>query len=174
MITTYRTDDLLYGRACFIPATMIPWTHAKNATITTQRRNRLAAQHFLFANGYQRDWYGFDYGAVIASFDGVSWFAVGNQRRIKATGNRLYLAVNTYFGDQTQDSIFTISEAKPISPSGPAHKLPRRPNDGANVASITNVQQTATVSPNWVGNTCECGIDQNHLPFRRQWRRNTK
>jgi len=108
-ISTYRADDLLYGRACFVPATMIPWSHAKNAIGTTQRRNRLAAQHFLFANGYQRDWYGFDYGAIIASFDGVAWFAVGNQRRIKATGNRLYLAVNAYFGDQTLDSTFTIT-----------------------------------------------------------------
>ncbi|MBI2520475.1 MAG: hypothetical protein HYV97_08650 [Bdellovibrio sp.] len=108
-VSTYRADDLLFGRACFVPATMIPWTHAKNTVATTQRRNRLAAQHFLFANGYQRDWYGFDYGAVIASFDGVAWFAVGNQRRIKATGNRLYLAVNAYFGDQTLDSIFTIT-----------------------------------------------------------------
>ncbi len=108
-VSTFRVDDLLFGRACFVPATMIPWTHAKNADLLTQRRNRLATQHFLFANGYQRDWYGFDYGAVIGSFDGVNWFAVGNQRRIKAAGNRLYLAVNAYYGDQTIDSTFTIT-----------------------------------------------------------------
>jgi len=104
-----RADDLLFGRACFVPATMIPWTHAKNIDRATQRQNRLSAQHFLFANGYSRDWYGFDYGAVIGSFDGVTWFAVGNQRRIKAKGNRLYLAINAFFGDLAIDTNFTIT-----------------------------------------------------------------
>jgi len=77
---TYRGDDLLFGRACFIPATMIPWSHNKNPDRANQRLGRLAAQHFFFANGYQRDWFGFDYGSIIGSFDGVTWFAVGNQR----------------------------------------------------------------------------------------------
>ena len=62
--------------------------------------------HFLFANGYNRDWYGFDYGALIGSFDGVNWFAVGNQRRIQAKSNKLYLALNAYFGDLTINNTF--------------------------------------------------------------------
>ena len=120
---TYRGDDLLFGRACFIPATMIPWTHTTAAQVKDQRRNRLAGQHFLFANGYNRDWYGFDYGSLIGSFDGVTWFSIGNQRRIKATSNKLFLAVNSYFGDLNVDSNFnlTISETTIYSPAMPDH-----------------------------------------------------
>lgn len=105
----YRSDDLLYGRACFVPATMIPWTHVTSSTPRDQRRARLTAQHLLFANGYNRDWYGFDYGSLIGSFDGVTWFSIGNQRRIKATTNRLYLAVNAYLGDLNVDGNFNVS-----------------------------------------------------------------
>ena len=112
---TYRSDDLLFGRACFVPATMIPWTHAAASTVKDQRRNRLAAQHFLFANGYNRDWYGFDYGSLIGSFDGVTWFSIGNKRRIKATSNKLFLAVNTYYGDLSVDSNFTVSVTETTS-----------------------------------------------------------
>ena len=104
----FRADDLLYGRGCFVPATMIPWTHQTDVDVTTQRRNRLAAQHFLFANGYNRDWFGFDYGSVIGSFDGVTWFSVGNARRVQATSNKLYLAVNAYYGDLTTNNTFKI------------------------------------------------------------------
>lgn len=107
--STYRADDLLYGRACFVPATMIPWTHMTAADAKSQRQARLAAQHFFFANGYNRDWYGFDYGSVIGSFDGVTWFSIGNQRRIKASTNKLYLAVNGYFGDLTLDNTFSVN-----------------------------------------------------------------
>lgn len=106
---TYRGDDLLFGRACFVPATMIPWTHDTDSDRQQQRLKRLAAQHFLFANGYQRDWYGFDYGSVIGSFDGVKWFSVGNQRRIKAATSKLFLAINAYYSDQTIDSTYTIT-----------------------------------------------------------------
>ena len=106
---TYRSDDLLFGRACFVPATMIPWTHSTASTPRDQRRARLAGQHFLFANGYNRDWYGFDYGSLIGSFDGVTWFSIGNQRRIKATSSNLYLAVNAYVGDLNVDSNFTVN-----------------------------------------------------------------
>jgi len=122
----YRSDDLLFGRACFIPATMIPWTH-KNITaseaLNTQRKNRLAAQHFLFANGYQRDWFGFDYGSVIGSFNGVTWFSIGNQRRIKATTSKLYLAVNAYFSDLNSETSFiaAVSEMNPFSSPIPEH-----------------------------------------------------
>jgi hypothetical protein len=113
----YRGDDLLFGRACFVPATMIPWTHSSSGTPRDQRRARLAAQHFLFANGYNRDWYGFDYGSMIGSFDGVSWFSIGSSRRIKSTTGKLFLAVNAYVGDLNIDNNFnvTVSEASAFS-----------------------------------------------------------
>ncbi|RLA61211.1 MAG: hypothetical protein DRQ88_11870 [Epsilonproteobacteria bacterium] len=119
---TYRADDLIFGRACFLPATMIPWSHRPKSEVQDQRQSRQAAQHFLFANGYNRDWYGFDYGSVIASFDGVQWFSVGTQRRIKAKSNRLFLAINSYFGDLTTENNFTIvvSDASHVPFSGSA------------------------------------------------------
>lgn len=104
----YRSDDLLFGRACFVPATMIPFTHQAYEDVQSQRMARLAGQHFLFANGYNRDWYGFDYGSLIGSFDGVRWFSIGNARRIQATSNKLFLAVNSFFGDQTNLSDFKV------------------------------------------------------------------
>jgi hypothetical protein len=118
--SAFRADDMLFGRACFVPATMIPWTHNEENSVLDQRRNRLAAQHAMFSNGYNRDWYGFDYGSLIGSFDGVKWFAIGNQRRIKADSNKLYIAVNAYFGDVTINNSFkvTVSEINPILYSG--------------------------------------------------------
>jgi hypothetical protein len=118
----YRSDDLIFGRACFVPATMIPWSHMPKSGVQDQRLSRQAAQHFLFANGYKRDWYGFDYGSVIGSFDGVQWFSVGTQRRIKAKSNRLYIAINSYFGDLTTKNNFTIvvSDASNVPFSGSA------------------------------------------------------
>ena len=113
-----RADEHLFGRACFIPATMIPWTHKPLSDPQQQRENRLAAQHFLFANGYQRDWYGFDYGSVIGSFDGVRWFSIGNQRRIKASSNKLFVAINAYFGDLTTESSFRLLITLPSNVSG--------------------------------------------------------
>lgn len=120
---SYRSDDLLFGRACFIPATMIPWTHTSALTVKDQRTKRLAGQHFLFANGYNKDWYGFDYGSLIGSFDGITWFSIGNMRRIKATTNKLYLAVNAYFGDLNSENNFnvTISESTIYSSPMPDH-----------------------------------------------------
>lgn len=106
--TGYRADDLIFGRACWLPVTMIPWSHRDDSDRQNQRLDRLQAQHFQFANGYQRDWYGFDYGSVIASFDGTTWFSVGNQRRIQAKTNKLFLALNQYFGDQTTESTYKI------------------------------------------------------------------
>lgn len=104
-----RADDFIFGRACFVPATMLAWTHPSSGfSAQEQRLRRLASQHFLFANGMQRDWYGFDYGSVIGSFDGVTWFSVGTQRRIRATSNRLFLAINAYFGDLTTDASYRI------------------------------------------------------------------
>lgn len=118
--SNYPADDFRFGRACFVPASMIPWTHKAQADVTTQRRDRLSAQHFMFANGYNKDWYGFDYGAVIGSFDGVKWFAIGNQRKVDAEGNKLYLAVNAYFGDLTINNSYkvTINETNPVLNSG--------------------------------------------------------
>ncbi len=117
---SYRPDDFIFGRACFLPATMIPWTHRGITPRQEQRKARLAAQHFLFANGYQRDWYGFDYGAVIGSFDGVTWFAVGTQRRIFAKTNKLFLAVNGYYGDLTNDNSYrvTVTDSSAIPNAG--------------------------------------------------------
>ncbi len=118
--TTHRSDELIFGRACFLPATMIPWTHRGTSDRQDQRQRRLQAQHFMFANGYNRDWYGFDYGSVIGSFDGMTWFAVGNQRRVQAESNKLFLAVNAYYGDQTDENTFTItvSDAAAVPNSG--------------------------------------------------------
>lgn len=104
-----RADDFSFGRACFVPASMIPWSHAIASEAQEQRQNRMRAQHFFYANGYQRDWFGFDYGAVIGSFDGVKWFAIGTNRRIKADTNKLFLAVNGPFGDLALESTFTVT-----------------------------------------------------------------
>ncbi|WP_372655016.1 hypothetical protein [Halobacteriovorax sp.] len=115
-----RAHDLKFGRACFVPATMLPFSHVPQADRQLQRQDRMATQHFYFANGYQRDWYGFDYGSVIGSFDGVTWFSVGNQRRIKATTNKLFLAINAYYGDVTLESTYSVdvSDASTTSNSG--------------------------------------------------------
>ena len=125
-------DDFRFGRACFVPATMIPWTHVAEEDVTTQRRNRLANQHFLFANGYNKDWYGFDYGAMIGSFDGVKWFAIGTQRKIRAEGSKLYLAINAYLGDLTINNTMkvVINETVPVPESG-SLILTNIDNDGA-------------------------------------------
>ncbi len=104
-----RSDEFQFGRACHIPATMLPWSHFPNADLETQRDYRLKTQHFLFANGYQRDWFGFDYGSVIGSFDGVKWFSIGTNRRIKASSNKLFIAINAPIGDLTIESTYTVS-----------------------------------------------------------------
>lgn len=119
-VADFRGDDLIFGRACFVPATMIPWSHSAFSDTQTQRMRRLATQHFYYSNGYKRDWYGFDYGSIIGSFDGVRWFSVGTQRRIRANSNRLFLAVNAYHGDLTQETTFKIvvSDASNIPASG--------------------------------------------------------
>lgn len=116
----FNADDMKFGRACFVPATMIPWTHKLNSDVTQQRRDRLKAQHFMFANGYNKDWYGFDYGSLIGSFDGVNWFSIGNQRNITAKSNKLYIAINSYLSDETLNNSyrFTISEVTAIANSG--------------------------------------------------------
>jgi hypothetical protein len=104
----YKADDLLFGRACFLPATMLPFSHFPHDDVYSQRNMRQALQHFYFANGYQRDWFGFDYGSMIGSFDGVKWFSIGNARRIKADSNKLFIAINAYFGDLTINSSYKV------------------------------------------------------------------
>jgi hypothetical protein len=106
--TEFRANDLLFGRACFLPLTMIPWSHNPAATLAGQRQARLNTQHFLFANGYHRDWFGFDYGSLIGSFDGTNWFSIGTQRQIKAKSNKLYLAINAYFSDLTTNNNYKV------------------------------------------------------------------
>ena len=94
--------DTHFGRACFLPPTMIPFTHKKNLNIVAQRQNRLLTQSALWVNGYQRDWFGFNKGALIGSFDGVKWFAVGKNRRVNSDTGKLFLAINAPFGDLTE------------------------------------------------------------------------
>ncbi|MBL6990309.1 MAG: hypothetical protein ISR65_11045 [Bacteriovoracaceae bacterium] len=133
----YRADDLNFGRACFVPATMIPWTHnPTSADRQQQRLDRLSAQHFLFANGYQRDWYGFDYGSIIGSFDGVLWFSVGNKRRIKAKSNKLFLAVNTYFHDLNTQGDFTLTVSEATGPVGSDVATTDYESDGAQCQKV--------------------------------------
>jgi hypothetical protein len=92
-------EDTKFGRACYVPVTMIPLSHKRETETKTQRQNRLTTQSAYYVNGYQKDWYGFNKGALIGSFDGVSWFAVGSGRRITATSTKLFLAINGAFLD---------------------------------------------------------------------------
>ena len=101
-------EDTLFGRACWIPPTMIPFTHQKKGNISAQRAMRLKTQSALYVNGYRRDWFGFNLGAVIGSFDGVKWFAVGSGRRVVAASNKLYLAINAPFGDLAVSSNLSV------------------------------------------------------------------
>ncbi len=127
-----RADDFSFGRACTVPATMIPWTHSISSVVGDQRMNRMRAQHFLFANGYQHDWYGFDFGSVIGSFDGVKWFSIGSSRRIKATTNKLFIAVNGALGDLTIENTYnvTINDSS-LNPVGTGMATTDFDSDGA-------------------------------------------
>lgn len=109
MTAGIRSDELKFGRACVVPATMIPWSHGSESTEITQRANRMRAQHFLYANGYQYDWYGFDYGSVIGSFDGVKWFSIGTNRRIKAESSKMFVAINAAMGDLSLESTYEVT-----------------------------------------------------------------
>ncbi len=113
---TYSTNlslgnygDTKFGRACFLPPTMIPFGHSENSNVQTQRENRLKAQAALFMNGYQRDWFGFNRGALIGSFDGVTWFAVGKGRIVKSTSSKLFLAINAPFADLANPTNHLVS-----------------------------------------------------------------
>jgi hypothetical protein len=97
-------EDTIFGRACWLPPTMVPFSHQPNADLQTQRQNRLSTQAALYINGYQRDWFGFNKGAVIGSFDGVNWFAIGRGRRITATSSKLFIAINAPFADLSENT----------------------------------------------------------------------
>ena len=60
-------------------------------------------------NGYKKDWYGFNLGALIGSFDGVNWFAAGGGRRVRATSNKLFLAINYPFSDMPSPTNISAS-----------------------------------------------------------------
>jgi len=92
-------EDTIFGRACWLPPTMIPLSHNTNTNLKTQRMNRLITQSALYVNGYQRDWYGFNKGALIGSFNGINWFAIGKGRRVTSTSTKLYLAINGTYAD---------------------------------------------------------------------------
>ena len=92
-------EDTIFGRACWVPPTMIPFSHKPESSVVAQREARLKTQAALWSNGYQRDWFGFNKGALIGSFDGVKWFAIGNGRKVTSTSQSLFLAINAPFGD---------------------------------------------------------------------------
>ena len=107
-ITQGNYEDTIFGRACYLPPTMIPFSHKGMNEPQKQRLARLKTQGALYINGYQKDWFGFNLGALIGSFDGVSWFAVGTGRRVLATSNKLFLAINAPFADLADNSPITV------------------------------------------------------------------
>jgi hypothetical protein len=108
-ITLGNYEDTIFGRACFVPPTMIPFSHKKYTNVQTQRLTRLKTQAALYVNGYQRDWYGFNRGALIGSFDGVSWFAIGKGRIVRAKTKKLFLAINAPFADLANNANHIVS-----------------------------------------------------------------
>ncbi len=102
-------EDTIFGRACWVPPTMLPFSHSPKTTTQAQRLNRLQTQAALYANGYQRDWFGFNKGALIGSFDGLTWFAIGRGRIVRATSTKLFLAINAPFADLAVPSIHEVN-----------------------------------------------------------------
>ena len=102
-------EDAVFGRACWVPPTMLPFGHSAKADAKEQRLARLKTQAAMYVNGYQRDWFGFNRGALIGSFDGVTWFAIGKGRIVKATSDRLFLAINAPFADLANPSDHIVS-----------------------------------------------------------------
>ena len=88
---------------------MLPYSHQPDSNLQTQRQNRLKTQAALYMNGYQRDWFGFNQGSLIGSFDGVSWFAIGARRRVTARTNKLYLAINSPYVDLASNNSFSVN-----------------------------------------------------------------
>ena len=114
-ITHANYEDLIFGRACWVPPTMLPYSHLKSKDINTQRRNRLATQSAFYVNGLQRDWYGFNKGALIGSFNGHTWFAIGNGRKVHSTTNKLFLAINAPFADLAENTNYSVSIIQDIA-----------------------------------------------------------
>lgn len=109
-ITLGNYEDTIFGRACWVPPTMLPFSQPLDlGNVQTQRLTRLKAQATMWINGYQRDWYGFNKGALIGSFDGVSWFAIGKGRIIRSTTKKLFLAVNAPFGDLASNNAHVVT-----------------------------------------------------------------
>lgn len=105
-------EDTIFGRACWVPPTMLPFSHTVATgpnPIQTQRLNRLKTQAALYTNGYQRDWYGFNKGAIIGSFDGVTWFPIGKGRIVRSTSKKLFLAINAPFADLATPTINVVN-----------------------------------------------------------------
>lgn len=102
-------EDTIFGRACWVPPTMLPFSFNVGDDQQSQRQTRLATQAALFTNGYQRDWFGFNKGALIGSFDGVTWFAIGKGRIVRATSDKLFLAINAPFADLAEPTNHTVS-----------------------------------------------------------------
>ena len=111
-------EDTKFGRACWMPPTMIPFSHKSNYQISTQRLERLETQAAFYINGHQRDWFGFNKGALIGSFDGVTWFAIGDGRRVQARSNQLFLAINSPFGDLASNSNIEVFLHEDNNPQG--------------------------------------------------------
>lgn len=109
--TAGNYEDTIFGRACWIPPTMIPYSHSGNTSPVVQRKTRLQTQAALYVNGYQRDWYGFNKGALIGSFDGVTWFAIGKGRIVRSTSKKLFLAINAPFADLAAPTMHSVSVA---------------------------------------------------------------
>jgi hypothetical protein len=101
-------EDTIFGRACWVPPTMLPYSHSARVTTQAQRLNRLKTQAALYVNGYQKDWFGFNKGALIGSFD-VTWFAVGKGRIVKATSTKLFLAINAPFADVASPTLQVVN-----------------------------------------------------------------
>lgn len=109
--TAGNYEDTIFGRACWLPPTMIPYSHSAKASTQEQRLNRLKTQATFFVNGYQRDWFGFNKGAMIGSFDGVTWFAIGKGRIVKSSSKKLYLAINAPFADLAASTMHVVRVA---------------------------------------------------------------
>lgn len=108
-ITGGNYEDTIFGRACWLPPTMLPYSHVSKSPIKEQRRSRLETQAALYANGYQRDWFGFNKGAMLGSFDGVTWFAIGKGRIVRATSKKLFLAINAPFADVASPTYHVVN-----------------------------------------------------------------
>ena len=163
--TNGNYEDTKFGRACWIPPTMIPFSHQANNQATTQRLNRLETQAAFYLNGYQRDWFGFNKGAVIGSFDGVTWFAIGNGRRVQAKSHKLFLAINAPFADLATQGTIEVSIREDVNAQGKNSRLRLRtpPFQAPKMLAITkqpvvnnttNARSMPIALHNWAGSIC--------------------